>query len=678
MRLLFFYSPGKTRKKKGMISMKTTKMLLSVLLVLTMVFSLAACGGASEPAATDAAPSTAPEASAITENAVYRTLYSSELTTLNYLITGQLNELSISANLVDCLVEYDSYGHLLPSLAESWESNDDASVWTFHIRPGVNWVDKDGNVVAPVTANDFVTSIRYVCDANNVSATQYAVSRIAGADDYYNWTAYQMALPSATEGTDEEGNPVLLYQNEDGEEVVLEEVPEAKLEDIGVKALDDATLEFTLTGPCPYFLSTLSFGPFMPVNAEFLEKCGDKFGTSNDTLLYCGAFTLSTYEPQQKRVLTKNPQYWDKDKVYIDEIRMTYNAEASSISATMYQSGEIDQATIPSNLLSAMMADPATAAKIHPTRSDTSYAYWYLFNFDPNFDAEYEPENWRLAVNNENFRQSIVAGMNRMPALAANDRVDPESMKINTITPSGFTAASKDYVYYGDLAKYTEGDNYDEEKALAYKEKAMEELTAEGATFPVKMLMTYNPTVANWSEECQIVEQNLEKLLGSDYIDVIVQAGPETGFLTLRRTGEYAFMKCNWGADYADPQTWTDPFVEDSSYSFIYKSDDPETKAIFQEYMDLVNAAKAINTDMEARYEAFAKAEALLLDHAFALPIHISSRSYQMCNLNVFEGQYASFGLASQRYKGQHLYDTSMGLNEYQTAYAEWLKELSK
>ncbi|MGM9628121.1 MAG: peptide ABC transporter substrate-binding protein [Faecousia sp.] len=663
--------------------MKTTKRLLAALLALTMVLAMAACGSGSgsTETTTTAGSSTTPAQAAepVTEEAVYRTLYASEVTTLNYLITGQTNELTIAANVVDCLVEYDSFGNVQPALATSWEQNEDATVWTFKIREGVMWVDKDGNEVAPVTANDFVSSAHYACDANNASDTFYTMSGvIAGADEYYDWTAYQMALATATDGTDENGNAVKLVKNEDGEEEILEEVPEASIEDIGIKALDDYTLEFTLTAPRPYFLSMVSFGPFMPVYGPFLAECGDKFGTSNEYLLYCGAFILSTYQPQQQRILTKNASYWDKDNVFLDAIQMTYNAEASSIATTMYLSGDIDQADISSNLLSAMLTDPETANLIHPTRSDTSYAYWYLFNFDPNFDAEFEPENWKIAVNNENFRKSIVHAFNRMPALAVNDRTDPESLKNNTITPAGFSSASKDFAYYGDLAKYTDGDNFDQELALQYKQTAIEELTAAGATFPVKMLICYNPTTSNWSEECQVVEQSLENLLGADYIDIIVQAGPETGFLgAIRRTGKYAFMKCNWGADYADPETWTDPFTDDSNYNFIYKSEDPTTQALYAEYQDLVAQAKAITDDMDARYEAFAKAEAFLLDHAFAVPFSISNRSYQMCNLNVFEGQYASFGMASLRYKGQHLYDTSMSLEQFQTAYAEWKAQLA-
>ncbi len=206
----------------------------------------------------------------------------------------------------------------------------------------------------------------------------------------------------------------------------------------------------------------------------------------------------------------------------------------------------------------------------------------------------------------------------------------------------------------------------------------MAELTAAGATFPVKVLMCYNPKTTNQANECQVIEQQIEGVLGGDYIDIIVQSGPETDFLrSIRRSGKYAFMSCNWGADYADPETWTDPFSDTSTYNFIYKSEDPATKALYAEYQGLVADAKAITDDMEARYEAFAKAETFLLDHAFAVPFSISSRTYQMCNLDLFEGQYASFGGANQRFKDQHLYETSMGLEEYQAAYAQWQADMA-
>ena len=656
--------------------MNTMKKLLCFLLVLVMVLSMAACGGNSDSKETTAAPE-ASAAPAVAENAVFKKLYASEVTTLNYLITTQENEMTIAANVVDCLVEYDNFGNIEPALALEWSSNDDATVWTFKLREGVKWVDKDGKEVAELTAHDFVNSAHYVCDANNAAAgaAQYT-SIVAGAEEYNEWTAYQLALPTAVDGTDENGNAVKLVKNEDGKEEILEEAAEATLDGIGVKALDDYTLEYTLTKSCPYFVSMVSTGPFMPSNAAFMAECGDKFGTSNEYLLYNGAYILSTYEPQNQRILTKNAAYWEPDAVHIDEIQYKYNAEANSVATTMYLAGDIDHADVSADLLTAMMADPQYADDIHPTRASTSYSYWYLFNFDPNFDAEYEPENWDLAVNNENFRKSIYAAMNRTAALSASDAMDPASLVSNTITPAGFAAASADYTTYGELAKFAATDYCNVDAALAYKEAAIQELTAAGATFPVKVLTLYNPTSSSWANESQIVEQNLEKVLGTDYIDVIVQAGPDTGFLNERRAGNYAMLKCNWGADYADPETWTDPFVDGSKYNFIFKATGAETQALFAEYSALVEAAKAITTDMDARFEAFAKAEALLLEHGFALPIHTSSRYYQMSNLNVFEGQYAPFGNATLRYKDQFLYEDSMSLEQWQAAYADWQSKL--
>ena len=650
--------------------MKHWKRSLSLLLAGAMVLSIAACGKkGDEEVKGSAAPGGNDPASAVT----YRMLYASEVETMNYLTTTTFENLRIPANVVDTLIEYDRYGVAQPSLAEKWESNADASEWTFHIRKGVKWVDKTGAEVAEVKAQDWVDAAYYILDANNDSGSEYNwdVAQVTNAHNYFEYTAYLLKLETATDGVDENGQPAKL--DEDGE-VIKEVAPVAK-EDIGVKATDDYTLVFTLDAPCPYFLSMLCWSAFMPVNGDFLAKCGDKFGTDADNLLYCGPYVLSDFQPQVQQVLSKNAAYWDKDKVYIDTIQRTYNAEASTLSTTMFLQGEVDEATISSNLLSSLMA--SYPDQIRCSRPDTSYSYWYLFNFDPNFDAEYEPENWKKAVNNENFRLSIVHALDRVNALQVYDSEEPEALVSNTITPLSFASASKDYAYYGGLDKYTDGDTFDAAKALEYKQKAMAELSAEGATFPVKVYVRYNPTTANWADECQLVEQQLENTLGADYIDVIVEAGPDTGFLgAIRRAGKYGLMKCNWGADFADASAFiVDPFKEGSSYSFIFKSEDPETQAYYQEYLDLVATALKITNDEEARYETFAKAEAILLDHGFAIPIHTSSREYSFSKLNPFEGQYAPFGFANYRFKGQHLLDKAMGMEEFQAAYDQWLTE---
>ena len=648
--------------------MNYCKRLLAVGLAGAMALSLAACGGG---ASGGAASGSAAGSTAAQDAKVYRTLYSSEVTTLNYLTTSSTNEYAIGANVVDCLVEYDCYGNIIPSLAESWESNDDMTEWTFHIRQGVKWVDKDGKEVADVTANDWVATAWYVNDAVNDSGSQYMYdtgSVVHNAQAYYDYTAYLLESENGTKTTDADGDPI-------------EVVEEVKPEDIGVKAVDDYTLVYTLDQPCPFFLSVLSYTSFMPVYGPFLEEQGDQFGLDAESLLYNGAYILSSFEPQYERVLTKNPTYWDKDNVLIDEIRETYNAEANSVAASMYQAGELDYLSVSSDLLDSMLKDETTKDKIHASRVDNSFSYFYCFNFDPQFDDVYEPENWKLAANNENFRKAVMAGLDRVKALTVSDHYNPEKLLNNTVTPANFAVgAGKDFTQYDAVKPYTDGDSFDAAKAVEYRDAAKAELTAAGATFPIKVLMPYNPSISNWDKECQVMEQQLEGLLGADFIDIIVEAGPETGFLSsVRRSGKYALLKCNWGADYADPQTWSEPFGEGNNYNFWDISGNPETEALFTAYSEQVARAASIYDDDEARYAAFAEAEAMLLDHAIIIPYSISAGDgYVISNLNPLEGEFASYGVARERYKYQKLYDTSMSMDEFNAAFEAWEAERAK
>ena len=156
--------------------MMNAKRLAALLLAFVMVLSMTACGGnaatAESTAAAEAGETTAP---AVAENATFRKLYASEVTTLNYLITTQENEMSVAANVIDCLVEYDNLGNIEPALALEWSSNEDATVWTFKLREGVKWVDKDGNEVTfgktgkviYLSADDIDSILTLQCDVSN-------------------------------------------------------------------------------------------------------------------------------------------------------------------------------------------------------------------------------------------------------------------------------------------------------------------------------------------------------------------------------------------------------------------------------------------------------------------------------------------------------------------------------
>jgi len=592
---------------------------------------------------------------AAADTTAYRTLYSGEFTSLNYLTTATTNEFAMAANVIDTLVEYDKYGQVQPSLAESWEYDEANLTYTFKLREDATWVKADGTEYAKVTAHDFVTAAKYILDAANASSTaNIFYSVIAGAEDYYLGTS-----------TPEEG---------------AEPYPVMDWETVGVKALDDYTLQYTLVEPVPYFLSMITYVCFMPVNADFLAEKGADFGvaTSNENLLYNGAYVLSTFEPQQKRVYTKNAANWDAENVLIETIEQTYNKESATISPELYKRGDIDDAGIDSTIAAEWLSDPATADLIHPVRQSGFYTYFYAFNFDPQFDAMYEPENWKIAVNNENFRKSIYAGLDRVKAMMITDPDNPEAIMFNTVTPPEFVSISGvDYTNMGALAEITDlgVDTFNEEAALAFKAAAVEELTAAGATFPIKILMSYNPNTTGWAEECVVVEQQLEGLLGADYIDIMIEAGPSSGFLKeVRRSGKYALLKCNWGPDYADPNTYTDPFY-DGTYNWPEKATEYNDENGRSQYYNLVDAARAITNDLTARYEAYAEAEAFLINKAMIIPFGYGNGGYTASRLNPFESQFAPFGISNERYKGQTLLEKPMNTDEYFEAYDKWEEE---
>ena len=574
---------------------------------------------------------------------IYTALYGSEVSTLNYLTTSTTWDQTVGANVVDSLVEYDATGKVIPGLAETWEVSDDGLTWTFHLRKGVKWYDYQCKPVAEVTANDFVSAAKYVLTPDYASAVVGNLDKIKNASAYYAGEIADFA-------------------------------------EVGVKAVDDYTLQYTLETEVPYFESCLTYTCFLPAYGPQLEELGADFATDNTKMYYCGAFILAEYEPQVKHVYVKNVNNWDADNVHIDVINRVYNAEAGTVSPEMALRGEVDYASIDNTILEdwkAAHGDILTRDRVVP-----DYSYFYCFNFDPNFDAAYEPENWLIAVNNSNFRHSIMKAYDRVWAMYALEPEDPDSLVQNTITPTTFCSVNG--VDFTALAPFEGIDNdffiWDEEgtslaAALEYKAAAVEELTAAGCKFPVIVPLTYKPSDTDWEAEAKLMEQQLEEALGTDYIDIQLLPGTGESFLANRRSGNYAMMRCNWGADYADPETWTDPFAADNNFNFMDKmldSDFAETKAILEQYYAAVEEAKAETVDLAKRYELFAIAERYMIDNALVIPYNLSAASYQVTKLNIFEGEFAPFGISSLRFKYQTLYDDFVTAEQYEAALAAW------
>lgn len=566
-------------------------------------------------------------------------IYSGELTTINYLVTATTAEQSVAANCIDCLVEYDNLGILRPGLATSWEVSPDGLTWTFHIRKGVKWVTYQGKEYAEVTAQDWVDAAKYILNPANASQTADIVYRvIKNAEKYFN-----------------------------GEITDFNEV--------GVKAKDKYTLVYTLEKPVPYFLSMLTYCPFMPVNGKFLQEVGNKFGTDNEYLLYNGCYIFSVWEPHNQQVFVKNEKYWDAKNVHIPRLVFKYNQEASTLAPELFLRGEITGAAIPTDALDEWMKDPQKSKMVRPAETNF-YTYFYAFNFNPKFPAEYEPENWKIAVNNLNFRKAIFHALDRRAAILTTDPYYPERMINNTITPKNFAAyGGKDFTQIGELAEISKRDSFNPELALQYRDKAKQELAGK-VKFPVKVMMPYNTASTSWTNRVQVVEQQLENLLGKDFIDIIPVGFPPTGFLNAtRRAGNYALMECNWGPDYADPETYTDPFYPGSNYNWPEMAEgylEPNGKT---KYQNMVDEAKAEVIDIGKRYELFAKAEAFLINEAFVIPYSVGGGGYVATKLEPFTSPYAPFGVSSLKYKGQVVLDKPMSTEEYKVAYEKWLKD---
>ena len=641
---------------------------------------LSSCGGSS-----------AGGTAATGDSTTYTVLYARQPATLNYLICSADPDLYHGTHCVDTLVEYDSRGKIREGLATSWEWDADTLTWTFHLRDE-NWVDYTGAVLGPVTAQDFVDALAYLLDPDYASGTaSLVIPYVAGAEDYYNYCVWRnnanngtVAEDGTTYAIDAAGTVTMTAA--DGSTTTC---PAVDFSAVGVAAVDEHTLTYTLNYDFPGFLSLLNYAPFEPAYGPMLAELGDQFCTSAETACNCGPFYLAEYTPLESWVMKKNPENYDKDNVYIDTIRYIYNQEALISGPEMVRRGEIDQATISSDILDSWLADDTTKDMVSMERPETGKSYFYFFNFLPyahqfpnwnttGVDAQYQPDNWAKAVNSTNFRKAFLYAINPAVTLAVTAPEGYENYKLHTITPPSFCANSNgvDYTECGALAKVT--DHFNEATAKQYRDAAVQELTAAGATFPIKVQYPYNPAVVDWDKQCQVFKQQVEGVLndGFDFVDIIITQRPSDNFLNaVRRAGAYEFMSYYWGADYSDPETEVYPFYQEAGdrgtcYAFLRTGVEDgiitgETAEQVMTYMDMVEKAKAITADLDARYAAFADAEAYLIENALVIPLSLPVPPYIATRLNLWEGQYAPTGFSSNRLKGIHILDHYVSMDEY-------------
>lgn len=566
-------------------------------------------------------------------------LTGTDFETLNYLYSYSSADLGIVANIVDGLVEADEYGNLLPSLAESWEHNEDYSVWTFTLRDDLKWLDSSKEVYGEVTADDFVYAAEYVLDpANGSMNVNSYLPIIDGAQAYYE-------AKSA------------------GEEVDFSIV--------GVRAIDEKTIQYTMKDGkgVPYFPSVLTYSAFYPANRSFiesLEKNDDgtpKFGIDKDHVLYCGAFVIDELTRGSIRVFSKNEQYWDQENVHFDTVEVQYYKDKESVYEA-FERGEASYAPLVSTQAKKLY-DEGNENLVQTELQFTSYVLFM------NNHVSYD-ENVNLALSNENFRRSLFYGIDRDLINELENPINPESIEAFSFSSSGFVTApdGTDYLDLGD-SKQFQTSQFDLEKANQYKELAIQELSAQGVTFPIDLtfaVVAGNETAATRG---RLLQEAIEAL-GTDYVTCRNEEYMQSTYAQDRAEGKFALILGGWTADYADPiNNLTSVSSNGTMNQGIEIGTVGSSHWYYPEFDEMVaNADQLI--DLQERYTAFANIEAWLNEHAYYIPIYQKGGTYELTTVNNYSKKRSSAGIDQFKWKGIVAYDHVITTQENEAFKKEW------
>ena len=626
----------------------------------------------------------------------YNYVYSYDPNTFDYLYSFQAQDNEHTANFVDGLLEHDRYGNLVGAIAESYEVNDDATEFTFHIRPGVKWVTDEGVEYAEVTAHDFVAGLRHATEFN--AATLYLVQyTIQNLDAFING--------------------------------------EVEWEEVGVKAEDDYTLVYTLEKPTPYFHTITTYSIMMPVNQEFLESKGEgcKLGSPEpstctfgeltaDSILYNGAYILSNYTSKSVIEYTANPDYWDAEHVYIPNVKLVYYDGSDPDSLfNSFDNGSFSAAPVyTDNAAIYKTAKEKYGDSIYISDLNSS-SFWISWIFDRNqftspldekVDVSPQTEKQRqdtaLAKQNLAFRKAVFYGLDQSALTAQQVGDDLKYGRLrNTLTQPDFVLTSEG-VTYGELVsnaltelnptEYPAGFDlsdgqlayYNTELALQYAEKAKEELSALGVEFPIQLDVQVRGESEKTFRSSQAFKDVLETNLGEFVqINLIIS---DSNNIDASKTADT--MNCDmvigrgWGPDYGDPKTYIDVFDPDNGDMLAYQGlnwtgsevgDDAAIKETIglYEFKALKDAADAVVDDNDERFALYAKAEAYLIDNALFIPYVSNGGSYAVTKIIPRSGLYGSYGLSDSKYKYMQVSDEVVTLAERDAIIAQWKEELA-
>ena len=642
--------------------MKKSRVFVAAGVALLATGVLVACGNSKS------SDSTAPK--------TYGYVYSADPETLDYIISGKESTKVATSNGIDGLFTNDKYGNLAPAVAEDWSVSKDGLTYTYKIRKGVKWMTSDGEEYAEVTAKDFVNGLKHAADKKS-EALYLAETSVKGLSDYLAGNSKDFST-------------------------------------VGIKAVDDYTLEYTLNQPEPYWNSKMAYSIFWPLNEEFEKSKGSDFAKATDptSLLYNGPFLLKGLTAKSSIEFAKNEQYWDKENVHLDTATLAYFDGS-------------DQESLERNFTSGAYS----YARLYPTSSNFSKieeAYKDNIFYTPsgagigglgvNIDrqnykytsktTDEEKTSTKKALLNKDFRQALnfafdrtaysaqVNGKEGAPLAVRNLFVKPDFVSAGEKT-FGDLVAEK-VKAYGDEWKdvnFADGQDglFNADKAKAEFAKAKTALAAEGVKFPIHLDVPVDQTAKNFIARIQSFKQSVEKVLGEENVVIDIQQISKDEFFNATYYAANAAAEdwdlsgaVGWNPDYEDPSTYLDILKStNSEQTKTYMGyDDPSNAAAakvgMKDYDKLLDEAGKETSDLNKRYEKYAAAQAWLTDSSLFLPAMSSSGAAPFISRVVpFSASYSQSGDKGSNlyFKYIQLQDKVVTKADYEQAREKWIKE---
>ena len=592
---------------------------------------LAACGEKSNNTGNGAAASgaAAPNSTGATPLKEFISFESGnrELESWNMLYTQKAEDANVVTNLWDGLLSFDCYGKVVPAIASSWEHNEDATVWTFHLRDDVDWVDCNGEVKAHLTSKDFLVGFEWVMNAikNEANNTSMPNDTIVGAYEYY-------------ELTKEAGDAAA--------DMTYEDMLAAG---VGIEAPDDYTLVFTCPSACPYFDTVAAYNSFYPVAPALIEELGvDGFRScDNTTMWYNGPYVVEEYIQGNTKSYIPNPNYYDAANVSRFERFTVTMISDGSISLQLYQNRELDEVDLGESNITTIQSDPSNEYNQQLCEKRAKkFSYCFIFNYDKKNTDGTPDENWNKAIANKAFRQCFSKGMVLNKFFARYNPINPLKCENDFFTMKGlcYTSDGTDYTnlvakemgldgeaYDGKTMKRLRANNGD---ITELKKQAMEELSAIGVTFPVHCSYYILAGSTSALDSATVLKQCFTDSFGDDFIVLDVNTFVSSTMKEVVAPKLQSFVHMGWGADFGDPINFLTQIIvhDDNAYYSCNMTNiagivnngpasyQTELVAAYEKFTDLVNEGRAIVDDTDARYAAFAKAEAYFLDENLIFP----------------------------------------------------------